>query len=128
MSYRSHRLAEELKNEISAIITREVRDPRVGFATITEVKVSPDLRYAKVLVSVFGSPEEKQETLAALERASGFIRRLVGARIRLRHTPEISFDYDETVEQGDRMMQLIEEIKKELPESSESEARGLESE
>ncbi|MGH9846025.1 MAG: 30S ribosome-binding factor RbfA, partial [Blastocatellia bacterium] len=116
MSYRSHRLAEELKSEISAIIAREVRDPRVGFATVTEVKVSPDLRYAKVLVSVFGSPEEKQETLAALVRASGFIRRQVGARIRLRYAPEISFDYDETVEQGDRMMRLIEEIKKELPD------------
>jgi ribosome-binding factor A len=119
MSYRSNRLAEELKTEISAIIAREVRDPRVGFATVTEVKVSPDLRYAKVFVSVFGSPEEKQETLAALDRASAFIRRQVGARIRLRYTPEIGFEYDETVEQGDRMMQLIEEIKKELPEEHE---------
>jgi ribosome-binding factor A len=119
MSYRSNRLAEELKTEISAIIAREVRDPRVGFATVTEVKVSPDLRYAKVFVSVFGSPEEKQETLAALDRASAFIRRQVGARIRLRYTPEIGFEYDETVEHGDRMMQLIEEIKKELPEEHE---------
>jgi ribosome-binding factor A len=119
MSYRSHRLAEEMKNEISAIIARQVRDPRVGFATVTEVRVSPDLRYAKVLVSVLGSPEEKQKTLAALESAAGFIRRQIGARIRLRVTPELTFEYDETIEQGDRMMRLIEEIKKELPEDVE---------
>ena len=111
MSYRSQRLAEELKNEISAIIAEEVRDPRLGFVTITEIKVSPDLRYARVFVSVFGSLEERQETLGALQRASGFIRRQIGARIRLRYIPEITFDYDECVEQGDRMMQLIEEIK-----------------
>src|SRR5262249_22566426 len=117
MSYRSQRLAEELKNEISAIIAQEVRDPRVGFATVTEVKVSPDLRYAKVFVSVFGSLEEKQQTLGALQRATGFIRRQIGARIRLRYTQEITFDYDERIEQGDRMMQMIEEIKKELPET-----------
>jgi ribosome-binding factor A len=116
MSFRSHRLAEELKNEISAIITQELRDPRVGFATVTEVKVSPDLRHARVSISVFGSPEEKQQTLDALASASGFIRRQIGSRIKLRYTPELSFDYDQSVEQGDRMLRLIEEIKKELPE------------
>jgi ribosome-binding factor A len=116
MAYRQNRLAEELKNEISAIIMQEVRDPRVGFATVTEVKVSPDLRYARVFISVFGSPEEKKQTLDALAKATGFIRRQIGSRIKLRYTPELSFDYDESVEQGDRMMQLIDEIKKEIPE------------
>lgn len=100
MSYRSHRVAEELKNEISAIIARELRDPRVGFATITEVKLSPDLRHARVFVSVFGSPQEKQETLLALNNAASFVRRLIGGRIKLRHTPDISFVYDESVEHG----------------------------
>jgi ribosome-binding factor A len=109
-------LAEELKHEISAIIAQEVKDPRVGFATVTEVKVSPDLRYARVLVSVLGSPVEKQETFAALVRATGFIRRLIGARIKLRHTPELSFAYDDSIEQADKMMQLLEEIKKESPD------------
>jgi ribosome-binding factor A len=103
-------------NEISAIIAREVRDPRVGFATVTEVKVSPDLRYARVLVSVFGTPEEKHETLVALASAAGFIRRLVGSRIKLRHTPEISFAYDDSVERSDQMMQLFDEIKQQSPE------------
>jgi ribosome-binding factor A len=109
-------LAEELKNEISAIIAQEIKDPRVGFATVTAVKVSPDLRHARVMISVLGSPEEKQETLNALVGASGFVRRLIGARIKLRHTPELSFAYDETIEQGDLMMRLMEEIKKESPE------------
>jgi ribosome-binding factor A len=128
VSHRPHKLAGQLKHEISAIIAREVRDPRVGFATVTDVKVSPDLRYAKVFVSVFGSPSEKQETLAALDRASAFIRRQVGARIRLRHTPEIGFAYDETVEHGDRMLQLIEEIKKELPEEAKRDEQEVGSE
>ncbi len=116
MSYRSHRLSEELKNEISAIIAQEIKDPRVGFATVTEVKVSPDLRYARVLVSVLGSPEEKQATFDALAGATGYIRRLIGARVKLRHTPELSFVYDDSIEQGDKLMRLMEEIKKEAPE------------
>ncbi len=120
MSHRSNRLAEELKHEISAIISQELRDPRIGFATVTLVKVSPDLRYARVFISVFGSPEEKKQAFDALVKAGGFIRRQIGSRIRLRYTPEITFAYDETIEEGDRMMRLIEEIKKELPDSPES--------
>lgn len=116
MSYRSHRLTQELKHEISLIIAQEVRDPRIGLLTVTEVEVSPDLRYARIYVSVLGSPEEKKQTLDALASAGSFIRRQVGARIKLRHTPELTFAYDESIEQGDRMMQLIEEIKKEQPE------------
>jgi ribosome-binding factor A len=79
-SHRSERLAEELKNEISAIIAQEIKDPRIGFATVTEVKVSPDMRHARVLVSVLGSSHEKHETFEALVHATGYIRRLIGAR------------------------------------------------
>jgi ribosome-binding factor A len=106
-------LAEELKNEISAIIAQEVKDPRVGFATVTEVEVSPDLRHARVLVSVLGSPEEKREAFEALAGATGYIRHLVGARVRLRHTPELSFVYDDSIERGDQMMRLFDEINSE---------------
>jgi ribosome-binding factor A len=105
-----------LKNEISAIIAQRVRDPRVGFATVTQVKVSPDLRYARVFVSVFGSEKEKKETLGALINATSYIRKQIGSRIRLRYLPELTFAYDESVERGDRMTQLIEGIKRELPE------------
>ncbi len=119
MPYRAHRIAEELKNEISVIVAQEINDPRVGFVTVTEVKVSQDLRYARILISVLGSTQEKQETLDVLTRAAGFIRRLIGARIKLRHTPELSFAYDDSIEQGDRMMQLLEEIKDESPTTPE---------
>jgi ribosome-binding factor A len=106
-------LAEELKNEISAIIAQEIKDPRVGFATVTEVKVSPDMRHARVLISVLGSSHEKHETFEALVHATSYIRRLIGARIRLRHTPELSFAYDDSIERGERMNRLFDEIKKE---------------
>lgn len=127
MSYRAQKMGEDLRQLLSGIIAQEIKDPRVGFATITDVKLSPDLRYAKVMISVLGDPQEKQETLAALTRAAGFIRRQVGSRIRLRYVPEITFAYDDTIEQGDRMMQLIEEIKKELPVSPETEVQSPES-
>ena len=127
MSYRAKKLGEDLRQLLSGILAQEVKDPRVGFATITDVRLSPDLRYARVLVSVLGTPEEKRETLAALVRAAGFIRRQVAARVRLRHVPEITFAYDDTIEHGDRMLQLIEEIKKELPESPETAVQSPES-
>ncbi len=113
MSHRSQRLAEELKSEIGAIVAQEIKDPRLGFATVTGVKVSPDLRHARVTVSVLGSPEEKRETLEALARATGYIRRLIGARVRLRHTPELSFAYDDSIERAERMMKLFDEIETE---------------
>lgn len=119
MQHRPVRLAQELKSEISEIIARELSHHRLGFITITEVRVSPDLRYARVFLSVLGPADVRKETLVTLNAEKGFIRQLIGRRIRLRHTPEIIFVYDETIEHGDQMMQLIEEIKKELPEVSE---------
>lgn len=115
MQYRSDRLAHELKNEISFIIAREVKDPRVGFATVTNAKVSPDLRYARIFVSVFGSPAKQNETLLALQRATGFIRRQLGSRIKLRHCPELQFTFDESIEYGAKMDALLAEVSKDLP-------------
>lgn len=125
MQYRPDRVAHELKNEISVIIARDLYDPRVGLATVTDAKVSPDLRHARVFVSVYGSPEEQQETIAALNHAAGFIRRAIGSRLRLRRSPEIVFTFDESVEYGDRMERLIEEVNQEHPgfESQPSDQR-----
>lgn len=117
MQHRPVRLAQELKSEISAIITRELPHHRLGFITITDVKVSPDLRYARVFISVLGPSEERIRTLETLDSEKAFIRQLIGRRFRLRHTPEITFVYDETVENADHMMRLMDEIKKELPEN-----------
>lgn len=114
MQYRSDRLAHELRNELSVIIAREVKDPRVGFATVTTVRVSPDLRHARVFVSVLGSPEEQKETFAALARAAGFIRRQLSGRIRLRHCPELQFVLDDSMEYGAKMDHLLAEVGREL--------------
>jgi len=95
------------------ILAREVHDPRIGFATITTVRVSPDLRHARVFVSVLGSEAEKREALAALNRAASFVRRLIGARIRLRHTPDINFVLDNSVEYGAKMSQILDKVKHE---------------
>ena len=113
MQHRSERVAHELKHEIGVIIARELHDPRVGFATVTDARVSPDLRHARIFVSVFGPPDEQRETIAALNHAAGFIRRALGSRLRLRRSPELTFAFDESVEYGDRMERLIAEVTKE---------------
>ncbi|HMV49956.1 MAG TPA: 30S ribosome-binding factor RbfA [Blastocatellia bacterium] len=121
MQHRPVRLAQELKSEISSIITRELPHHRLGFITITEVKVSPDLRYARVFISVLGSAEDRQRTLNILKEEKAFIRQLIGRRFRLRHTPELTFIYDETVENADHMMRLMDDIKKEMPDEGKDE-------
>jgi len=108
-SYRQQRLADELRAELSRIILREMRDPRVGFATLTEVRLSGDLRHARVYVSVMGDQEEKEQTLEALERAEGFLRGLLGQRMRLRHVPELDFVLDETLDRSERIERLLAE-------------------
>lgn len=112
MAHGAERLAQELKTRIGEILLKEVRDPRVGFATVTSARLSPDHRYAQIFVSVLGTPEETKRTLAALKAASGFIRRQLSSRMRLRHTPELTFAFDPSVEAGARMEQLLQEVKK----------------
>jgi len=116
MAYRAEKLAQELKEKLSVLIARELRDPRLGLATITNVKLSPDRRYARLFVSVLGSPEEQRQTLTALNDSAGFLRRQIGARIRLRHIPELIFVFDGSIEYGARMEQILEEVKRELPD------------
>ena len=118
MGYRADRLGQELKEQISLILSRELRDPRVGLATVTDVRVSPDLRYARVYASVLGPHDEQAKAVAALNQAAGFIRRQLGARLRLRHTPELTFCFDESIERGARMEELLQEVKKEIPDLS----------
>mgnify|MGYP001420581543 FL=1 len=107
---RASRVAEQMKKELGDIITRKIKDPRVGFVTITDVEVTGDLQQAKVYISVLGSEEERQDTLVGLAKAKGFIRSEIGKRIRLRKTPELSFDMDETMEQGNRIEALLRQL------------------
>ena len=106
---RIERLAEEIREEVAAIIGRGVKDPRVGFVTVTRVALNPDLRTAHVNVGVLGDQAERNKTLAALRKAAGFIRRELGQRVRMRHTPELVFHYDEGLDATDRIAQLLAE-------------------
>lgn len=111
--YRPERLKGLLQAEISDIIRNSIKDPRVGFASITSVEVSNDLRHVKVFVSVLGEPGEQSETLAALNRAAGFIRSEIGNRISLRHTPEIIFRPDDSIQHGTHINALLRKLQAE---------------
>lgn len=111
-NYRAGRINEELKKEISNIIRNEIKDPRVsGMVSVTDVTATKDLRYAKVMISIFGNETEKQETLEALKNSSGFIRREVGHRVKLRYTPELIIELDNSIEHGMHINSLIQKIK-----------------
>lgn len=99
-----------MKKELSDIIGRKIKDPRVGFVTVTDVQVTGDLQQAKVFISVLGDDEKRQDTLIGLAKAKGFIRSEIGRRIRLRKTPELFFEFDESMEYGNRINTLIHEL------------------
>jgi ribosome-binding factor A len=103
------RVNEAVKEVLSEGIG-ELKDPRIGFVTVTGVETSPDLRQARVYVSVFGSEESRQESLAGLEAAHGVLQGRLARELRLKRTPQLSFEYDPTVERGVRMTQLIDEL------------------
>lgn len=109
---RANRVAEQMKQELSDIISRRLKDPRVGFVTITDVDVTGDLQQAKVYFTVLGDEEKKATTKEALEKASGFIRSEIGSRIRLRKTPEIFFEFDESIDYGNRIEKLLSDLNK----------------
>ncbi|MGM0601760.1 MAG: 30S ribosome-binding factor RbfA [Bacillota bacterium] len=108
---RATRVGELLKKEISQIILREMKDPRIGFVSVTDVEVTGDLRQAKVFVSVYGSEKEKEETMEGLDKATGFIRKLVGERVTIYHTPELLFRYDNSIEHGVHISKIIDDLK-----------------
>lgn len=113
MSLRANRVGEQMKKELGEIISRKIKDPRIGFVTVTDVRVSGDLQIAKVYISVLGDEEKRENTLKGLAKAKGYIRSEIGQRIRLRKTPEILFEFDESVDYGNRIETLIHEINQE---------------
>ena len=108
---RTARLAEEIREEVANIIGRNLKDPRIGFVTVTRVDLAADLRWARVFVSVLGDEAQKAKSLAGLRQAVGFVRREVGRRIRTRHTPELSFQLDSGIDATERVAQLLDEVK-----------------
>jgi ribosome-binding factor A len=110
MGNRQKRVGELIKQEISELILREIKDPRIGFVSITSVDLTADLRHAKVFISVLGSESERKSSLAGLRNAGGFIRRELGHRLRLKYVPEINIVYDNSIEEGARIISLIESV------------------
>jgi ribosome-binding factor A len=116
MRVRLARLRELFKAEISAIVHKEMKDPRIGFVSVTDVDLSPDLRHAKVFVSILGDEAAKASTMAGLASAQGFIRTELGSRIRLRRVPELLFRLDESIERGARVQRLLRRVAEERQE------------
>lgn len=120
---RINRISEEIKKVLSEILLNGLKDPRVtSMTTVTEVKVTRDLSYANVYISVLGNKKEKEESLKGLQNAKGFLRSEIGKKIDLRHVPEPVFHLDETLEHASRIEQLIKKVKQ------EDNNRGIENE
>jgi ribosome-binding factor A len=124
---RPERLAEQIKEEVSLIIAGEVEDPKVGFVTVTDAKLSADLRNAKIYVSVLGTEDEVRASLAALKHAAGFVRRQLGAVLRMKHIPELHFVYDDADLRASRIEELLnqEVAKPREPEQTDVADGGL---
>ena len=109
---RIDRIEEQVRVEVSEIIEREIQDPRIGLTTVTSVKISPDLRHGRIFVTVLGDAQQRKKALEGLRSAASFIRRSLSKRLHhLRRIPELSFDYDEAVEKGIRIEELLDQIK-----------------
>ncbi len=114
MARRLERVNSLIRQEVSQLLRREVNDPRLSsLISITEVETSSDLKHATVYVSDIGSNEEKRETLIALEAASGFIHHELTKRLNMRHVPELTFRWDNSIERGDRLLRLMDQVAKE---------------
>lgn len=119
---RRERVAEQVHHELSQIIQHDVRDPRIGWVTVTRVEMSPDLCYAKVYISVLGDDQAERTSISVLERAKPFLRRELGRRVRLRQTPELQLRLDHSIEHSQRIMDLLKET--EIPPADEGSDGG----
>jgi ribosome-binding factor A len=103
------RVNEAIKEILGDAIATQLKDPRIGFVTVTDVETSPDLRAARVYVSVLGSPEEREASLAGLRSSHGFLQGKIASAMRMKRTPTLTFEYDESAERGDRISRLLDE-------------------
>jgi ribosome-binding factor A len=110
---RPDRVGEQIRQELARLLTQAVQDPGIGFVTLTRVKVSPDLQLARVFYTQLGDDKAKRETIKALERVTPFLRRQIGARIRLRRVPELRFEFDESIERQDRIERILLDLEAE---------------
>jgi len=117
-------VAEQVKQEIASLLTDGVKDPRVGFVSVMEVRMSPDLHYANVYVSLLGDEREKKSSLIGLRQASGWFRKEIGSRIRLRHVPEIRFFEDDSLDRVYHLEEVIRELHEEEDGDGDDQAMG----
>jgi ribosome-binding factor A len=108
---RPARVADQIRSELAMLLAREVHDPGIGFVTLTRVQVTPDLQQARVYYTALGDDPTRRRSARALERAAPFLRRQIGARLRLRRTPELIFVYDQSIAGQDRIEQILDEIR-----------------
>jgi ribosome-binding factor A len=119
-SQRPTRVGEQIREDLTELITREVHDPGVGFITITRVDVTPDLQQARVYYTSLGDDKARRDTRRALERAAPFLRRQLGRRLRLRRIPDLQFFYDESIERHDRIERILQDLQHERVERAAS--------
>jgi len=117
MSQRTDRLDSQIRHELMDLLQREMKDPRLGFATITRVETAGDLGHARVWVSVLGTDLERTRTMDALRVATPWLRRRLGERLTLRHVPELTIRHDDSIESGDRVLRIIQELNEERPDA-----------
>ena len=122
MSQRTDRLDSQIRQELMDLLQREMKDPRLGFATITRVETARDLGHARVWVSVLGTDLERERSMGALRVATPWLRRKLGERLSLRHVPELTIRQDDSIESGDRVLRIIQELEEESAGSSADEA------
>ena len=113
MSQRTDRLDSQIRQELMELLHREMKDPRLGFATITRVETARDLGSAKVWVSIMGTDDERAATMRALTDAAPWLRRQLGARLTVRHIPQLMIRHDDSIEAGDRVLRLLRELEDE---------------
>ncbi|MCV2215884.1 30S ribosome-binding factor RbfA [Thauera sp. Sel9] len=121
---RSQRVVEQIRRELAELIRLEVKDPRVGFITLTDVEITPDYAHAKVFFTSMTGEADVPEILKGLRRAGGFLRRELGRRIRIHTIPELHFHYDRSVEEGSRLSRLIDEVVREDEARSQDGDKG----
>jgi ribosome-binding factor A len=125
MRQRPERVADQIRAELSDLIAREVKDPGIGFITLTHVRVTADLQLARVSYTVLGDAKAREQTARALGRAAPFLRRQLGSRLRLRRVPELAFVYDESIERQDRIERILRDIHAaERPNNANADADG----
>lgn len=117
MSTRQEKVQELLREEIADILRREFKDPRLGFITVIDTEVTPDMRHAKVYVSIMGSEKERKDNMAILKNAQWFVRQAFMKRVRMKTVPEIEFVLDTSVDKGIRLLELFEQIKSDEPKT-----------